>query len=645
MKKIVRFISLLLSVVLFAGILTGCGDKEVSNVTEERKNVKPVIENTNYDLVKKGKSEYKIVLPQKPTENETFAANELQYFIKEATGAELEIVNEAAEIADEKCLFVGNVDAAKDVKPSYEEVKQNGFVLKTVDDDCFLVGFAEYGTRNSIYDFLYYLFDYECYAVDEVVLTCVDSVKLPAFDIVEVPSFDWREGTGGEIINNPQLGYRMKYNRTNEIFTMGYLVHVSMEIIDPFVYDFKSEQYKDWYSDDMWNGVYDASEVEYPAQLCYSNEEMRKEYTKNLIEMIKDSNAGNMLLGIEDNLTWCTCDKCVANKEKYGTDAATIIQFVNKVQADVDAWYAENRPDRATMRLVFFAYYSTVNPPVTYNAETGEYKAIDDSVIINENSAIMFAPITARYDIPFVANNKDDITNPHGQVLGWDSVSSNMFAWTYCLYPAQAFLFFDSFDVMQQNYQLLEEHGTEMIIDQGNHFQRMDTGWNRAKMYVMSKLMWNTDLHLGELLDDFFANYFDLAGDTMQSLFNDQRDWVANMYENIGGTGLISDDLVAQEYWQYNQLVDYMERIDQAFEEIKPIEETDPERYAALYDRILLESIQFRYLLIQLYPMEYTASDLYDEKIRFREDFERLNLTSFRENGTIEILWNEWGIN
>ncbi len=644
MKKTTRFISLMLSVAMLAGILAGCGDSKTTAMTEEKKNVKPVIENTDYDLTLNGESAYKIVLPAEPSENETFAANELQYFIKEATGAELEIVGESAGIADGKCLFVGNVDAAKDIKPTYEDVKQNGFIIKTIEDDCFLLGYTEYGTRNSVYDFLYYVFDYECYAIDEVVLTCMDSVKLPAFDVTELPTFDWREGTGGEVIQNAQLGYRMKFNTTEEIFVMGHLVHVSMEIIDPFVYDFTSDTYKDWYSEAMWNGVYDASEVQYPAQLCYSNDEMRKEYTKNLIEMIKDSSAGSMLLGIEDNLTWCTCEKCAANKEKYGTDAATMIQFVNKVQADVDAWYAENRPDRATMRLVFFAYYSTVNPPVTYNAETEEYKAIDDSVVINDNSAIMFAPITARYDIPFTANNKDDVTNPYGQVLGWSSVSPNMYAWTYCLYPAQAFLFFDSFDVMQQNYQLLADYGTSMILDQGNHFQAMDTGWNRAKVYVMSKLQWDTSLDMGELLDDFFANYFDVAGDTMQSLFNDQRDWIANMYENIGGTGLISDDLVSQEYWQYNQLVDYMERIEQAFAEIKSVENEDPERYAVLYDRILLESIQFRYLLIQLYPTEYTASELYDAKLEFREDFERLGMTSFRENGTIDILWSEWGL-
>ncbi len=644
MKKITRFVALGLSMAMLAGVLSGCNDTNTADFKEEKKNVKPVIENTDFDLVSNGESEYKIVLPAEPSSNETFAANELQYFIMEATGAKLEIVNETADIESDKCLFVGNVDAARDIKPTYEDVKQNGYIIKTVEDDCFLIGYTEYGTRNAIYDFLYYVFDYECYAIDEVVLTCMDSVKLPAFDVTELPSFDWREVTGGEAIYNEQLAYRMRFNTTEEIFVMGHLVHVSMEIIDPFVYDFTSDKYKDWYSEAMWNGVYDASEVKYPAQLCYSNDEMREEYTKNLIEMIKDSSAGNMLIGIEDNLSWCTCDKCVANKEKYGTDAATMIQFVNQVQADVDAWYAESRPDRQTMRLVFFAYYSTVNPPVTYDRTTGTYTPVDDSVVVNDNSAIMFAPITARYDIPFTANNADDITNPHGQALGWSSVSRDMFAWTYCLYPAQGFLCFDSFEVMQQNYRLLAEHGTEMILDQGNSYQMKDTGWGRARTYIMSKLQWDTELDMGELLDDFFANYFDVAGDTMQSLFDDQRDWIANIYANIGGTGLISDDLVAQEYWQYNQLADYMDRIEQAFEEIKPIEEKDPERYAVLYDRILLESIQFRYLLIQLYPTEYTASELYDAKLEFREDFERLGMTSFRENGTIDILWSEWGI-
>lgn len=89
----------------------------------------------------------------------------------------------------------------------------------------------------------------------------------------------------------------------------------------------------------------------------------------------------------------------------------------------------------------------------------------------------------------------------------------------------------------------------------------------------------------------------------------------------------------------------YLDMIDKAYKDIEPIRETNPERYSTLYDRILLESIQFRYLILSIYPTEYTEDVLIEKRKEFKYDFERLRLTSFGENRDINDLWSEWGIN
>ena len=642
-----KLLAAVLALALLMGVAAGC-TSEPDIPDTPIKNIKPTIEATAIDFLVDGKSDYQIVTPAQPTENESFAASELQYFIEQASGAKLPIVAESADLPAGKYLYVGATEASvtAGVRPTYDEVQYNGFVIKVKDDDCYLCGYAEYGTRNAVYEFLYYAFDYECYAADEIVLTPTASAKLLNFDLSVTPTFDWREGNYGEIIFDPTLSFRMRFNATEEIFVLGHQTHVSMELVDPQIYDFTDDKYKDWYSSKTWSNPTFTAGREEPAQLCYSNEDMWEVYSENLIKLIAESPVPNMLLGMEDNSYWCDCDECTASLQKYGTNAAVCIPFVNKLQADVNAWFAANRPDDEPTRLVFFAYYETVVPPAKYDAATGKWAPIDDTVKLNPDSAIMFAPIRAEYDIPFDASDIADPNGPFGQVLGWSSISENLFAWTYSLLPSTSMVFFNTVEVMQQNYQLLAESGTVMLLDQTDHYQKnINTSWSRAKAYLMAKLAWNADLSVDELLDAYFANYFGEAGDTMQALFNEHREWTTHIYNDLGAQGVIWDALDTDAYWTYQQLQHYMDQIDRAYADIAPLQASDPARYAQLCDRILLESLQYRYLLLQVYPTEYSEIDLIAARREFRYDFERLGLTAQEEGGDITELWSDWGIN
>ena len=258
----------------------------------------------------------------------------------------------------------------------------------------------------------------------------------------------------------------------------------------------------------------------------------------------------------------------------------------------------------------------------------------------------MFAPIKAEYDVPFSSSEVEDVSNPHGQILGWSALSSNLYAWTYSLLPSSGLLFFDTLEGMQQNYKLLAENGTVMLLDQTDAYQEnLNSGFSRLKAYVMSKLQWDTSLNMNELIDDFFDNYFAESADTMQDLFQQEREWLTHVYADLGAGGYISDNLVDSSYWTYNQLNNYLELIDQAYEDIEPLRETDPERYETLYERILLESMQFRYLMISIFPTEFSEAELLEMRTEFKYDFERLGLISYRENADISELWTEWGIN
>lgn len=654
MRKYIRGTALLLTVTMMVGMLAGCGEKKqtVSRELPEvvKQNVRKTIPETDIDFIKDGDSDYQIVIPENASENEQFAAEEIQYFTKEASGVELAIVRETASLGEGKYIFVGNTKSsqAENLKPAYETVKTNGFVIKQLEDDCYILGNYDIGTRNGAYEFLMYLFDYEYYAVDEIYLEHKENAKMLAFDLTEVPDFDMREVSDGETYYD-ETGIINKRRRFNmhEVFMNGTNTHNALTIIDPKKYDWKSEKYKFWYSNDGKEVTfYNPYGEDIPYQLCYSNDEMRAEFTKNLIEdFISKKSEPYMLLGAMDIREWCTCEKCAAACEKYGTDAAVIIWFINKVQADVDTWFAKNRPGEEPTRLMMFGYQKTVKPPVTYNKETKKYEPIDESVVLNEHSGVYFAPIDFEIDVPFVDEDSTDATTSAGRAKAWNAITKTIFCWTYSLITQHSLMYCDVFEASQRNYQFLKENGTVFIQDQGTHWMKnCNSGFLRLQTYVRSKVMWDTTLNMGELIDDFCDNYFGEASDTMQELFTQEREWMTHIYADTDATGDIFEQMMDEKFWNYRQLQGYLALIDQAYADIETLRDSNPERYEQLYNRILIESMQFRYIMICLFSPAFEEAELLEEKRSFRTDFEHLGMASHAEWKDIKLLWDDWGI-
>lgn len=652
MKKQNKIIALILVTVLSFGLLAGCENAAKSanashagHIETPKKNVLTPVADSQVVFLSEGSSEYKIVQPENADENEQFAATDLQYFIEQASGVKLEIVTESADLAEGKYIFVGATKAADaaGVKPTYEQTQYNGFEMVLKDDDLYLRGYSSIGTRNSIYEFLDYLFDYDFYAPDEIYVADVKTANMPAFNLVVNPSFDWRTANYGWAVWDSTTGHRMRMNNGEEIYVNGWNCHFCYDIIDPTVYDYTSEEYKDWYSPLICGpdgGPYE------PAQLCYSrNPEMEKTYIENLLKIIAESDQRVVILGQADHPWWCECDSCQAWEDKYGTDAAVTIPFLNRVQAAVDAWFAENRPGEQPTMCLLFAYYETVIPPTKWNEDTQAWEPIDETMIINPNSGIMFAPIGMECDVAFSDYDPSDNTNPLGQLLGWGALTDNIYSWTYSQIFEDYFLMFNTFETVQKNNQALIDSGSICILDQTqSNAEGYITGWNMAKSYLLSKLQWNNSLNQEELLQEFFQHYYEDAADVMYDIFMEQRLWMNHVYNDLGANGTIYEDMISQTYWPYNWLENILRRFEDAYVALEPLRERDPERYALIHDRIVLETLQFRYIKLSLYYAEYDERELLNTRQAFRYDCERLGVERFQEHVYVKDLWREWGI-
>lgn len=645
MKSLKRIICAILVAALGASLLTACGrtGKTQGEAKEQAiQNVKPVIASTEFDLVAAGSTEYFILTPDEPSKNEEWAASEVQLFFERATGARLEIKKESAADKAGKFISVGDTKASQEagINPTHKELKYSGFIIRTVGDDCYIKGATDVGTRTGVYDWLYYCFNYECYYGDEIAITETKDLKLPAFEITYLPSFDLRE-PGGEYTWDDEMAYRMRFNPNAEIYVTDRMCHTAFSIIDPFTYDYTSDEYKEWFSDKMFHNQRLQQMV--PAQLCYSNTEMREEFVKNLKTMLENTTDSTMILGMEDyNDEWCECEKCAAYKQKYGTDIAVMIPFMNYVQEEISKWYETEHPDKTPVQLLIFAYRTCEKAPAVYDEASKTYVPMDDEMKLHEDLGIYFAPVEASYAYPFESEVNWSV---YENLQAWNCLTDTIYAWVYSTYPLHTMIMMDSLEVTQKNYKTLLENGATSIFDQDSGKQRYgNSGWTRVKWYVYSKLQYNINLNMEELIDNFFANYFDVAGDTMQDLFETDRQWARHLYGDLGATGNIFEDMLKTEYYPYPVMKAALDKIDQAYEDIEVYQESDPERYQQLHDRITLESLQYRYIIIELYSSEYTPSEYLDMKYQFKNDATRLGICTHVEDYVITDLWLDWGI-
>ncbi len=116
------------------------------------------------DLVVQRKPTATIVVPARPLAVESYAAQELQYHVKASTGAELKIVSEDNATREGAHVFLGHCRRAAEVMADPSPLPGNGYLLKTVGRDLFIVGHdsdgdalnanTHAGTLFAVYDLL-----------------------------------------------------------------------------------------------------------------------------------------------------------------------------------------------------------------------------------------------------------------------------------------------------------------------------------------------------------------------------------------------------------------------------------------------------------------------------------------------------------
>lgn len=597
---------------------------------------------TNDYILRNGTTDYKIVIPKDPQPMEEYAANELQTLFLEATDVKLPIVDDSVASASDKIFSIGRTASfnATGVEVNKYKLREDGFKLFTVGDDVYMCGGEDSGTLYAVYEYLYRALNFEqfyagCYTLDKN----VRDLKLSNYQITERPDVSYRSSSYG-YLSDSVVKNRMRYSGDKFapfVAVGGMPCHNSDKWISPDDY---YDEHPGWFSPDKTQLCYTArgDEKELNAMLDAAMETFKYYYSVN-----PDMKA--ISLTMTDVQTWCTCEKCLSEAEKYGTDSAVCIKFLNKLSEKMEEYVTELNKDDPNfvydIDLLFFAYFSTTEAPVIYDELTDTYTPVDESVVCGPHVAPWYAPIYMDY-----THSIKDPSNIsyYRNIYGWASISKTMYLWTYDTNFSSFPCPYNTFDGLSDLFKAAADVNASYIFNQSQWSQQKGAwSWHILKSYLTSKLSWDSNLNMNELIDRFFNAMYGPASDTMREWFDSHRVYTRNLMSKGKYQGSFScmSSVLTTEYWSYQILCSWMDYAEKALSEIEKYKTTDPALYDLYYERIVMERASVNFMMLELYETKLSkeqARKLYNDIIA---DCALCGLTRTTEGGGTISGWIE----
>lgn len=638
MKKIIAtLLSLICAICCF-----GCfGERgKESSSTQIESTAKP----SEYKLVDNGTTEYKILIPFNADEDEIFAAQELTEMFKKATGITLVTEKDTGIPFNNNLsyLSIGNTSLAigASIEAREETVGLQGFVLKTVGKTVFMVGNQSIGSLYAVYEFLNRQFNYDCYARDELYIdTLVTNKQLLNFDMKEKPSFTYRKSGFTNAVKGDYAKRLRMEEDVNLIEINGNWNHNAIYCVLPNIYE---STHPKWYD-------YETKDRETLFRvLCYTAhgdktelDEMRRVVTEKLKECIRgQKNRRVILFGQPDTNAWCNCASCKAHIQANGnTGVSTLITFLKPIARDINEWLDQISPDRE-VKIALFAYSTTTREaPAVWDDNLKKYVPTSEDVRLEDNMIVYYAPIGAEYVGDFTSK-KNELY--YENLKKWSDMSGELMVWSYATRFNNYLSFYDNFGSMQKNYQLFSEYGVDYIMDQAQMDQETCTGFSNLKMWLQAKLSWNVNADYNKLLDNYFDKYFKQASEPMRQLFDEMHQSHLEWYNSGRYDGYLGTETI-NEYWYTREKVNAWEDlIDEAYNKIESLKNTDSVLYQKLHDRITIESITIRYVKQHLYGHVLGSNRLQEYRRALKNDITRLGFTWWWEGNSINNLIALW---
>ena len=462
--------------------------------------------NSTLKLAVRGKqAAYTIVIPEAASPSQKYAAEELRDFTEQTTGVKLPIVTDA-EPLPKKAILLGVTKYTDELagrgKSAAEGLGTDGFRLLACPPHFLVVGAPDRGTLYGVYEVLERFAGCRWYSSWHSVVPKRESIEVPAtIDDVQVPAFAMREPYWFDVKHHPEFAARLrvqvsrspseeKYGGCAFRFGGGLgSCHTFEKLLSPDKY---FDEHPEYFS--MVKG----ERLKKRSQLCLTNPDVLRIVTSNVLERIR-SDPGAKFYGVSQNdwYNYCECPSCKAVDDEEESHAGTMIRFVNAVAEAVEKEF----PNAIIETL---AYQYTRKPP--------------KKTRLRHNVVPCLCTIECDFSRPIPESPYGQNASFMADINGWKTQTDQLYVWDYTTDFSHYPMPFPNVYALQGNIKFFRDNNVKELFEQGA-YQGRHADFAELKTWLLSKWMWNPELPMKPLLDDFFEGYYGKAAPYIRDYF------------------------------------------------------------------------------------------------------------------------------
>lgn len=382
-----------------------------------------------------------------------------------------------------------------------------GYRLRADSSGARLTAQSSRGAMYGVYALLEQAFGCRFLAPDCVVLP-EQPVRVNPLDVASAPAFSYRELFWRGALD-PDFVMAQGLNATRGQLPEALAdtpkfynySHSFEELISPKEY---FDEHPEYFS------LVDGARRGEQSQLCLTNPRV----LRIVVEKVRDwmrSHPDKQIFSVSMN-DWyspCQCPDCAAVDSKEGSQAGSLLHFVNRVADAIREEFPANY-------IHTFAYLYGRQPPRFVKAR--------DNVIVR------LAPIErcfshglgqCRAEVEKI-DVKTTSVSPfyeggrfYQQLEGWAKACEQLYIWDYSCNYAHYLLPFPNLFGLQDTLRHYRSQGVKGVFIQGNYSPGQSSGFSQLKIYAMARLLWDPDTDLPRLIERFVKGYYGEAAAPM----------------------------------------------------------------------------------------------------------------------------------
>ena len=249
-------------------------------------------------------------------------------------------------------------------------------------------------------------------------------------------------------------------------------------------------------------------------QLCLTNPEVLRLCVEGVKKWARENPDCDIFsVAMNDWYQPCCCPACAAVDAEEGSQAGTMIRFVNAVAEEV-----EKELPRAKIHT--FAYLYCRKPPRLVRPRHNVIVRLCSIECCFAHPIEQCGCETGGIDVqygasrPFRGDRKQESSFLR-DLKGWSEICENLFIWDYTTNYANYLQPFPNLGVLRENLRMFRRYGVRGVLEQGNFSRGRSSALAQLKIYLLGKLLWDPDLPEEELTREFVAGYYGPAAAPM----------------------------------------------------------------------------------------------------------------------------------